>query len=267
MTQLNNAMEIFKILPRTNCRDCSVPTCFAFAAAVFKGEKRLADCLHIDKDALETFSVGNSDSRTLEREEIQALKHLRRKISGMDLASSAERLGASFSDEKLTVKCLGKDFHVDSQGNVTSEVHVHGWVTIPLLNYVISCAGKDVSGNWVPMRELKNGATWAGLFGQRCEKPLKRVADNYTDLFEHMVQIFNAKRAPNAFDSDVAVILHPSAQNTDAHLLLETGWRHGVIAECLFRRYRRENLVIDSLYRIATGMVMMFEKIALTHGK
>ena len=28
-----------------------------------------------------------------------------------------------------------------------------------------------------------------------------------------------------------------------------------------------ENLVIDSLYRIATGMVMMFEKIALTHGK
>ena len=93
MTQLNNAMEIFKILPRTNCRDCRVTTCFAFAAAVFKGEKRLADCLHIDKDALETFSVGNSDSRTLEREEIQALKHLSQKISSVDLASSAETVG------------------------------------------------------------------------------------------------------------------------------------------------------------------------------
>ena len=267
MTQLNNAMEIFKILPRTNCRDCRVPTCFAFAAAVFKGEKRLADCGHIDKDDLETFSVGNSDSRTLEREEIQALEQLRKKISGVDLPSSVERLGASFSGEKLTVKCLGKDFHVDSQGNVTSEIHVHGWVTIPLLNYVISCAGKDVSGNWVPMRELKNGATWAGLFAQRCEKPLKQVADHYTDLFEYMVQIFNAKRAPNAFDSDVAVILHPLPRIP----MLICYWKPDDGMESslnvFFDDTADENLGTDSLYRIATGMVMMFEKIALTHGK
>jgi hypothetical protein len=267
MTQLNNAMEIFRILPRTNCRDCSIPTCFAFAAAVFKGEKRLADCLHIDKAALETFNVGNSDSRTLEREEALALVELRRKISGMDLASSAERLGASFSGEKLTVKCLGKDFHVDPQGNVTSEIHVHGWITVPLLNYVISCAGKDVSGNWVPMRELKNGATWAGLFGQRCEKPLKQVADNYTDLFEHMVQIFNAKRAPNAFESDVAVILRPLPRIP----MLICYWKpDGAMESSLnvfFDDTAEENLGTDSLYRIATGMVMMFEKITLTHGK
>ncbi len=267
MTQLNNAMEIFKILPRTNCRDCRVPTCFAFAAAVFKGDKRLADCLHLDKDALGTYSVGNSDSRTLEREESLALAELRRKISSVDLPSSVDRLGASFSGRKLTVKCLGKDFHVDSQGKVTSEIHVHGWVTIPLLNYVISCAGKDVSGNWVPMRELKNGATWAGLFGQRCEKPLKQVADIYTDLFEHMVQIFNAKRAPNAFDSDVAVILHPLPRVP----MLICYWKpDGDMESSLnvfFDDTAEENLGTDLLYRIATGMVMMFEKIALTHGK
>jgi hypothetical protein len=267
MTQLNNAMEIFKILPRTNCRDCSVPTCLAFAAAVFKGEKQLADCRHIDKEALETFSVGNSASRTLEREEALALEQLRRKISSIDLASSVERLGASFSDERLTIKCLGKDFHIDSRGNVTSEVHVHGWVTVPLLNYVISCAGKDVSGNWVPMRELKNGATWAGLFGQRCEKPLKQVADNYTDLFEHMVQVFNAKRAPNAFESDVAVILHPLPRVP----MLICYWKpDGGMESSLhvfFDDTAEENLVIESLYTIATGMVIMFEKIALTHGR
>ena len=267
MTQLNNAMEIFKILPGTNCRDCSVPTCFAFAAAVFKGDKQLADCRHIDETILETFSVGNSDSRTLEREESQLLKQLRKKVCDIDLAASAERLGASFSDEKLTVKCLGKDFHVDAQGNVTSEVHVHGWVTIPLLNYVISCAGKDVSGNWVPMRELKDGASRAGLFAQRCEKPLKRVADDYTDLFEYMVQIFNAKRAPNAFESDVAVILYPLPRIP----MLICYWKpDGDMESSLnvfFDDTADENLVIDSLYRIAAGMVMMFEKIALTHGK
>jgi len=267
MIQLNNAMEIFKILPKTSCRDCGVPTCLAFAAAVFKGDKLLKDCLHMDKATLEVFDVRNSDSRTLEREEQQALEQLKRQIAGIDLSSAAERLGASFSGDKLTIKCLGKDFHVDPKGNVTSECHVHGWVTVPILNYVISCSGTPVSGNWVPLRELKNGAGWAPLFGQRCEKPLKRVADIHTDLFELMIQIFSAKPAPYAFDSDIAVILHPLPRIP----LLICYWKpDGEMESSLnvfFDDTAEENLIIDSLYRLATGLVMMFEKIAVTHGK
>jgi Domain of unknown function (DUF3786)/Putative Fe-S cluster len=267
MIQLKNAMEIFKVLPRTNCMDCRIPTCFAFAAATFKGEKRLEECPHVDRSALETFSVHNSDSRTLDREEAKALEQLRREVTGVDLASSAERLRASFSDDRLTIKLLGKDFHVDSQGNITSDCHVHGWVTVPLLNYVISCAGKPVSGNWVPLRELKNGATWAPLFGQRCEKPLKQVADTYTDLFEHMIHVFSAKRAPNAFDSDVAVVLHPLPRIP----MLVCYWKpDGSMESSLnvfFDDTAEENLPVDSLYRIAAGLVLMFEKITITHGR
>ena len=82
-----------------------------------QGGKGLGDCPHLDKPTVETFSVQNSDSRTLEREQEQALNQLRRKIAGVDLSSAAERLQASFSGERLTVKCLGKDFQVDSEGN------------------------------------------------------------------------------------------------------------------------------------------------------
>jgi len=266
MIQLTNAMEIFKVLPRTNCRDCRVPTCLAFAAAVFKGDQHLSNCPHVDKSALETLNVQNSDSRTLEREEQLALAQLRREVAGVDLASSADRLGARFSGETLAIKMLGKDFHVDSRGNISSECHVHGWITVPILNYVISCSGKPVSGNWAPMRELKNGATWARLFGQRCEKPLKRVADSYTDLFEHMIHVFSARRAPNAFDSDIAVVLHPLPRVP----MLICYWKpDGSMESSLnvfFDDTAEENLVIDSLYRIVAGMVIMFEKIAITHG-
>jgi hypothetical protein len=238
----------------------------AFAAAVFRGDKRLTDCPHVDKDDLDTFSVENADSRTLERAAEQLLAELRRKIGSLDLASSAQRLNASFSGDTLAVKLLGKDFHVDSQGNVTSDCHVHGWVTIPLLDYVLSCSGKPISGNWVPLRELKNGATWARLFAQRCEKPLKRVADAATDLFELMVHIFSAKPAPNAFDSDIAVILHPLPRIP----MLICYWRpdRGMESSLnvFFDDTAEENLTVDSLYRLATGLVMMFEKIAFTHG-
>jgi hypothetical protein len=267
MIQLTNAMEIFKVLPRTNCRDCRIPTCLAFAAAVFKGDQRLEDCPHVDRAAIEMFSVRNSDSRTLEREEELALAQLRHKVSSLDLSSSAERLAGSFSGSTLAIKVLGKDFHVDSQGNVTSECHVHGWVTVPLLNYVLSCAGKPVSGHWTPLRELKNGATWARLFEQRCEKPLKRVADTHTDLFEHMIQIFAAKRAPNAFNSDIAVILHPLPRLP----ILICYWKQDGDMESslnvFFDETAEENLIIDSIYRLTAGLVLMFEKIAITHGQ
>ena len=37
-------LEVFKLLPRTNCRECGVPTCMAFAAKLVEGEAGLKDC-------------------------------------------------------------------------------------------------------------------------------------------------------------------------------------------------------------------------------
>ena len=38
------AMDVFKLLPRTNCRECGFGTCLAFAAAVSRGESGLDRC-------------------------------------------------------------------------------------------------------------------------------------------------------------------------------------------------------------------------------
>jgi hypothetical protein len=267
MRQLNNAMEIFKILKKTNCGECRIPTCLAFAAAVFRGDKRLKDCPHVGLSLIQEYEVNNTDSRTLDNELEKALEQMRREIASVDFAASEERLQASFANDMLTIKSLGKDFHVTRAGEVISHCHVHGWITIPLLNYVLSCAGKPVTGNWVPLRELKDGATWSRLFEQRCEKPLKRVADTYTDLFEHMIQIFGAKRAPNAFDSDIAVVLNPLPRLP----MLVCYWKPEDDLESslhvFFDDTGADNLILDSIYRITAGMVIMFEKIALTHGR
>jgi ArsR family metal-binding transcriptional regulator len=37
-------MEIFKLLPKTNCGACGQPTCLAFAVGVSQGSQRLDDC-------------------------------------------------------------------------------------------------------------------------------------------------------------------------------------------------------------------------------
>ncbi len=49
------AIEIYKLLPKTNCGDCGVPTCLAFAMQLANMKVELADCPHVDqaaKDAL-----------------------------------------------------------------------------------------------------------------------------------------------------------------------------------------------------------------------
>ena len=43
------AIEIFKLLPKTNCRKCGYLTCMAFATALAKGEADLDDCPELNE--------------------------------------------------------------------------------------------------------------------------------------------------------------------------------------------------------------------------
>ena len=44
-------IQIFKLLPKTNCGDCGVPTCLAFAMNLAAGKAELAACPHVSEEA------------------------------------------------------------------------------------------------------------------------------------------------------------------------------------------------------------------------
>jgi acetyl-CoA decarbonylase/synthase complex subunit gamma len=44
-------IEIFKLLPKTNCKDCGYPTCLAFAMALAAGKTELAKCPHVSEES------------------------------------------------------------------------------------------------------------------------------------------------------------------------------------------------------------------------
>jgi len=44
-------IEIFKLLPKTNCGACGVPTCLAFAMSLAAGKAELSKCPHLSEDA------------------------------------------------------------------------------------------------------------------------------------------------------------------------------------------------------------------------
>jgi len=45
-----NILEILKLLPKTNCRQCGEPTCMVFAAKVAEGGKGPEDCPPLDEE-------------------------------------------------------------------------------------------------------------------------------------------------------------------------------------------------------------------------
>jgi len=44
-------IEIFKLLPKTNCGDCGVPTCLAFAMNLASGKVELSACPHVSEES------------------------------------------------------------------------------------------------------------------------------------------------------------------------------------------------------------------------
>lgn len=266
MEKLKNPMDIFKLLDKSNCRECGKPTCLAFAAAVYQGQKQLGECTHLDKAVVEQYSDNVSHQQPVDQEREQAVEDLRKSMASVDLAEVAEKIGGTFKNGKLTIKCLGKDISVDHDGNVYTDIHVHSWLMIPVFGYIIKGSGVHPSGKWVPFRELKGGKKWYRLFEQRSEKPLKRVADTYTDLFEDMIHLFNGRQVEKHYESDISLVLHPLPHVP----ILICYWKPDDEMESdlniFFDSTVEEIINIESLYVLTAGLIIMFERLALRHG-
>ena len=46
-------IQIFKLLPKTNCKECGVPTCLAFAMNLASGKAELDQCPYVSDEARE----------------------------------------------------------------------------------------------------------------------------------------------------------------------------------------------------------------------
>ena len=50
------AIEFFKLLPKTNCKDCGQPTCLAFAMQLANQKAKIEDCPHIEQSSKDTLN-------------------------------------------------------------------------------------------------------------------------------------------------------------------------------------------------------------------
>lgn len=266
MKKFKNALEIYQLLEKSNCKKCGERTCLAFAGKVFHEQLQIKDCPFVSSETANQYSGSSIGQLNVASNNVeQTLNSLKQAVAKIDLASIADEIGGKWSDDKLTIKVFGKAFYIHSDGNVTSDLHINMWVLAPLLTYVINNKKKLLSGEWVSFRNLVTGSSSYPLFHQRCEIPMSKIANSYTDLFEDMIHVFQGKQEENLNGSDISLVLYPLPKLP----ILIRYWKPDDEMESdfkfLFDSSADFNLDIEQINTICTGMALMFQKLSITH--
>ncbi len=90
-------LQIYKLLPQTNCKECGLQTCLAFAMKLAAKQAKLDDCPHVSDEAREKFGtasappirlvkIGTGEREVLAGEELVMFRHEKRFIHKTALA-------------------------------------------------------------------------------------------------------------------------------------------------------------------------------------
>ena len=267
MAEFKNTMDVFKLLKKNNCRKCNYPTCLAFAAAVFQGRVALSECPFIGEDIIKEYGSQKLEYESeFEQDYIKVMSQLKDRIKQIDLESRAEKLGGKFLNGRLILKIFGKNFGIDEKGGIFTDIHVNQWIAPPVLNYVISCKGIPLTGLWVPFRELETSRDWVRFFEHQCVSAFKQVADTNPSFFKDIMELFNGRPVQNHYDADISLIIYPLPLLP--MLICYNRPEEGLESDLnlFFDSTADQNLPIENIYTLSTGLSNMFKKLAKTHG-
>ncbi len=257
-------LDIYRVLEKSNCGRCQLPSCLAFAAAVVAGRKKLADCPRLDEESRNRLAAVLKTRAEMAPDQAAFIDRLEEKVSRLDLGRIAPVIGGVYRDGRLAINSMGKDFFIDQQGQLFSECHIIPWVKAPLLSYITHEEHQGITGDWISFRELQGGMEWQNLFTSRCERVLKDLADDHPELLSDIVDLFMGVPT-SGFQADMALILYPLPhvpilicyQAPDEDLTSEL--------TIFFDACCGVNLHIKSIFTLCSGLVQMFDKIAKLH--
>jgi hypothetical protein len=166
---MKTAVDIYKILPRTNCGKCGLPSCFGFAAKLATRQASPDDCPSMDEKDRESVRKsdtgrGNSPGTVYE----QALESLKPKVRALDFELVALLFGAvPLGPDKLELKFLNENYFITKDKIINKAGNEpRPWISILIYNHLCMPDPPAPAGEWitfssVPASHAKDKA-WAG---------------------------------------------------------------------------------------------------------
>jgi hypothetical protein len=163
------AVEIYKLLPKTNCGKCGTTSCFGFAARLASRQASPEDCPAMTasaREALKRSDANRSESPGTVYE--QALRSLQPKIQTLDLGKTAASFGAALAGpDSLELTFLNERYHITKE-KITDPLGAEPlpWISILIYNHLCMPDPPAPAGEWItfssiPASHAKDKA-WAG---------------------------------------------------------------------------------------------------------
>jgi hypothetical protein len=149
---MKTAVEIYKLLPKTNCGKCGTQNCFGFAAQLAARVATPDDCPAMTEAARESLrenSTGKDDSPGTVYE--QALEVLKKKIKVVDFIKAAALFGADYlGTDALEITFLNEKYRITKDKIFdASENEARPWISILIYNHLCMPDPPAPSGEWI----------------------------------------------------------------------------------------------------------------------
>ncbi len=202
------AIEIYKMLPKTNCGECGFPTCLAFAMQLANLKVELSDCPHVSDDAhaalgaasappIKLVTLGDGDLKMEIGDEKVLYRHEKTFYHAPPLVGIVED---GWDEDTIRAKATSvKDLVFDRVGRQEGMNAVAIWHTSGDMAATAKLA-KEASGMPVVLVGSDEGAVRGALGAVGGDKPL--IVSSETSSNATMVALAKEHGCPVAVGSD-----------------------------------------------------------------
>ena len=181
---MKTAVDIYKLLPRTNCGTCGMPTCFGFATKVGAHMVSITTCPNLSDDAKSALAAELEDkqpSRGTVYE--QALISLRPKIAALDFAKTAATFGADLRDpDTLELSFLGDKYRITREHILDKNgKEPVPFISILIYNHLSMPDPPAPSGEWITFSSVPASHAKDKAWASHVEEVIAR---HFTDNIE-----------------------------------------------------------------------------------
>jgi Domain of unknown function (DUF3786)/Putative Fe-S cluster len=212
-----SALQLFKSLPRTNCGECGIPTCLAFATQVVVEGTDLSGCPYLSPEAqalAETITMQQQNGVGRKRDNFAiALNFLEEKVAPLDFAALAAGLGADYGEENgrpyLKIRYFGREVKVfKDEVRYPPGIEENPWDAILLYNYIASQGQRPPCGEWIKFQGLPNSVSKTKTL-LRLQKQLAEAFNGKIALLRQKALEMGGKPVTVAQDADLQFLFQP----------------------------------------------------------
>jgi hypothetical protein len=165
---MKSAVEIYRLLPKTNCGSCGLSSCFGYAAKLASHQASVDDCPNMTDSARETLreaDAGQGEEQGTVFE--QSLRALQPRVGALDFVKTAALFGADLTGpDSLKILFLNESYAVTKEKIVDSSgKQPEPFISILIYNHLCMPDPPAPLGEWitfssVPASHAKDKA-WA----------------------------------------------------------------------------------------------------------